>query len=89
MRTVKEVQVLELEFPMDYQPLHWKVKPGHFLAHFIGHEGAGSLHSYLKDKSWITSLSAGATDQARGITTFRITIRVTRAGLSKSSNFIG
>ena len=83
MKTVREAQVLELSFPMDYQPPYWKVKPGCFIAHFLAHEGPGSLHSFLKDNGWITSLGAGVNDDARGITVFKVTPYLTREGLRK------
>ena len=52
------------------------------MAHFIGHEGPGSLHSYLKDKGWITALSAGPQNLARGFAMFKVTLHLTNDGFS-------
>lgn len=73
---------LEISFPLDFQPPHWRYKPANFLAHFIGHEGPGSLYSYLKGKGWVSSLSAGPQTLARGFAMFKITIHLTQEGFS-------
>ena len=80
VQTIMSFHALEISFPLEYQPPHWRYKPGNFLGHFIGHEGRGSLHSYLKTKGWITSLSAGPQSLARGFSTFKVTVYLTHAG---------
>ena len=37
----------------------YKIKPLHYLSWTIGHEGKGSLISYLREKIWALSLTAG------------------------------
>ena len=76
---------LEVSFPLEYQKPFWKHKPINFITHFVGHEGPGSLHSYLKKKQWVTSLSCGAQDLARGIAMFKVTIHMTPEGFGKPS----
>lgn len=76
---------IEISFPLGYQPPQWKYKPGNFLGHFVGHEGRGSLHSYLKNKGWITSLSAGPQSLGRGFSMFKITTHLTQAGFRECS----
>ncbi len=71
---------LEISFPLEYQAPLWKHKPINFIAHFVGYEGPGSLHSYLKRKHWITSLSTGPQNLARGFAMFKITIHLTPEG---------
>ncbi|KAI0784388.1 insulin-degrading enzyme [Abortiporus biennis] len=78
--TVMSFHALEIIFPIPYQPPFWKGSPGSFVAHFVGHEGPGSLHSYLKSKHWIIALSAGPQTLARGFGTFKITLRLTKEG---------
>jgi insulysin len=75
---------VEISFPLRYQPPLWRHKPASFLGHFVGHEGPGSLHSYLKKKGWITSLNAGAQNLARGIAMFKATCHLTKEGFSES-----
>lgn len=75
---------VEISFPLVYQPPLWKYKPGSFLAHFVGHEGPGSLFSYLKQKGWATALSSGAQNIARGFAMFKVTVHLTEDGFCKS-----
>lgn len=84
VQTVMGFHALEISFPLEYQPPHYRTKPASFLAHLIGHEGPGSLHSYLKNNHWVTSLSAGPQNLARGFAMFKITIHLTEEGLSES-----
>lgn len=78
-----DFHVVEVSFPLGYQAPNWRHKPANFLAHFIGHEGPGSLHSYLKDKGWVTGLSSGAQNLSRGFGMFKITLQLTKEGFSK------
>jgi insulysin len=80
VQTIMSFHALEISFPLDYQPPHWRYKPGNFLAHFVGHEGPGSLHSYLKSKGWITSLTAGPQSLARGFAMLKVTTHLTQEG---------
>ena len=74
---------LEVSFPFPFMPPYWKYKPGNFLAHFLGHEGPGSLHSYLKDKGWTTGLSSGPQSLARGFSMFKVTVQMTPEGFGE------
>ncbi|KAH8099586.1 Metalloenzyme, LuxS/M16 peptidase-like protein [Cristinia sonorae] len=80
VQTVMSFHAIEISWPFPYQPPHWRHQPGHFLAHFVGHEGPGSLHSYLKQKGWILALSAGPQNLSRGFAMFKITLRLTKSG---------
>lgn len=74
---------VEISFPLEYQPPFWRHKPANFLCHFVGHEGPGSLYSYLKKKHWATALSCGPQNLARGFAMFKITVHLTPEGFSK------
>jgi insulysin len=76
---------LEISFPIEEQTSQWKFKPAQFLSHFVGHEGPGSLMSYLKDKGWVTGLSAGPQNLGRGFAMFKCTMYLTEEGFSKFS----
>jgi insulysin len=76
------IHVVEISFPLIYQPPHYRYKPAQLVAHLVGHEGPGSLHSYLKNKGWITGLNAGPQALARGFAMFRVTIHLTQEGFS-------
>lgn len=73
---------LEISFPLEWQPPLWQLKPAQFIGHLSGHEGPGSLHSYLKKKGWITDLSSGPQSLARGFDMFKLTVYLTLDGFS-------
>ncbi|OJT08672.1 Insulin-degrading enzyme [Trametes pubescens] len=88
VQTIMSFHALEVSFPLPYQPPMWRHKPGNFLAHFLGHEGPGSLHSYLKQKGWVTGLSAGPQNLARGFAMFKITLYMTPQGFEQYETLI-
>lgn len=84
VQTIMSFHAVEVSFPLPYQPAMWKYKPGNFLSHFSGHEGPGSLHSYLKQKGWLTSLSSGPQNLGREFAMFKITLHLTQEGFCES-----
>ena len=48
----KDVRELSLMFPMPDHAEHYKTKPLSIIGHVLGHEGKGSLLSYLKQQGW-------------------------------------
>jgi len=81
-QTIMSMYALEISFPLEYQSPLWKLKPAHVISHLVGHEGPGSLHSYLKKQGWITELSAGPTPLGRGFDSFKVTLYLTVDGFS-------
>lgn len=77
----------EISFPLPYQDPHWRVKPANYISHFVGHEGPGSLHAYLKNKGWIVSLSAGEQRLGRGFEIFKISVHLSKEGFRKFLKF--
>lgn len=75
-----DFHAMEISFPIDEQIPQWRFKPGGYLSDIIGYEGAGSLHSLLKERGWITTLSSGVQDLARGFATFKITLYLSKNG---------
>ncbi|KAM7259044.1 hypothetical protein ACFE04_014785 [Oxalis oulophora] len=63
LEAVKDVHILDLTWTLPCLRQEYLKKSEDYLAHLLGHEGRGSLHSFLKDKGWITSLSAGVGDE--------------------------
>ncbi|RDB21223.1 hypothetical protein Hypma_011756 [Hypsizygus marmoreus] len=80
VQTIMSFHALEISFPLDYQPPHFKHKPANLISHFVGHEGPGSLFSYLKGKGWVTGLSSGPQNLTRGFSMFKITLYLTQEG---------
>ncbi|GAA5900202.1 uncharacterized protein JCM6883_002774 [Sporobolomyces salmoneus] len=80
-RTVKDTPQLRVEFPLPDLKSKWQTKPGQYVSHFIGHEGAGSILAELKDRGWATSLSSGCSNGSAGFDFLRININMTATGL--------
>ena len=87
VQAVRSFCSLDLSFPLLYQLPYWRYKPALFLGHLVGHEGPGSLHSYLTRTGWITSLDAGPYNLARGFAMFKVTVRLTKEGFRASPMF--
>ncbi|KAA1068439.1 Insulinase (Peptidase M16) [Puccinia graminis f. sp. tritici] len=80
-RMVKDTNYLEITFPMPDQAPYYDTQPLGFISHHIGHEGPGSVMSYLKKMGWVNTLSAGASGGVTGFDLFKITLDLTANGL--------
>jgi insulysin len=78
---VKERRMLVLYFPVPSSFSMYLTKPLRLLSHCIGHEGPGSILSYLKRKGWGIELGAGTTTQTQHFSLFDISIKLTVDGL--------
>lgn len=58
-------------------------QPTNYMTHFIGHEGKGSILSYLKKQGWSNYLRAGMSHGAAGFDFFKVTVDLTPDGLSE------
>jgi insulysin len=59
-KPVMDSRELNLTFPFINEEYMHESQPSRYLSHLIGHEGPGSIMSYVKNKGWANSLSAGA-----------------------------
>lgn len=52
---------LQIELTWSMPSMHdlYKIKPHHYIAWIIGHEGKGSLISYLRKKMWCLDIYSG------------------------------
>jgi len=78
---VKATRFVLLKFPIPDQTDKYESKPCGYLSHLIGHEGAGSLLSSLKNRGWVDELSAGPSDGGLGWDTFEIYTDLTEEGI--------
>ncbi len=78
---LKNLHKLIYSFPMPSAKKHFRTRPFTYLAHFIGHEGKGSIYAALRDKGWISSLNASgmSLDDIQG--GFEVEIELTPEGL--------
>ncbi|WRT69793.1 uncharacterized protein IL334_006784 [Kwoniella shivajii] len=80
-KPVRDMRGLEITFPFPDLDHLYQSRPTHFLAHFLGHEGRGSILSYLKKRGWVNSLRAGNHHDAAGFSLFKVTVDLTPEGL--------
>ncbi|KAK8089998.1 peptidase M16 inactive domain-containing protein [Apiospora hydei] len=81
-KPVMDSRELNLFFPfMDEEKLY-ESQPSRYISHLIGHEGPGSVFSYIKSKGWANSLSAGVYAICPGTPgVFDCQVRLTKDGL--------
>lgn len=84
----KNIRELSLVFPVADQSLLFASKPLTIVGHVLGHEGRGSLFSYLKEKNWAEYLSAGSALNYQGGSTFSVTVGLTEQGLSHQQDVV-
>ncbi|THH18538.1 hypothetical protein EUX98_g8939 [Antrodiella citrinella] len=80
VKTVKDYHGFNLSFLLPSQALNFETKPVHFITHFIGHEGPGSLCAHLKKKGWLVDISAGLSGGNRDVQALKISGELTREG---------
>ena len=78
---VKDVRMLSLEFPLPPALAHYRAQPLRLIGGILGHEGAGSLLSILKDEGLATGLSAGAGYETADFASMHIVVQLTPQGL--------
>ncbi|OCH85237.1 LuxS/MPP-like metallohydrolase [Obba rivulosa] len=80
IKTVKDYYDFNLTFLIPDQAPLYETQPARVLAHFLGHEGPGSVCTYLKKKGWLVSLSASVSSRNRSVTTFKVDGTLTKEG---------
>ncbi|KAK3870248.1 hypothetical protein Pcinc_024512 [Petrolisthes cinctipes] len=55
----KEYHSVEIVWALPSLKKHYRTKPLHYVGHLLGHEGKGSILSYLKKKVWAVGLYSG------------------------------
>jgi len=83
---VKDGHLLTTSWCLPPLGKQYRSKAEDYLAHLIGHEGAGSLLAALKARGWATGLSAGVgeggTDRSSAAYVFEVGVTLTDAGLA-------
>ncbi len=85
---VKDIRDLIIEFSIPGTRGLYKQKPGNQLGFILGHEGKGSLLSFLKSNGWATTLAAGAGSRTNEYGIASIRIGLTSTGLDNYKNVI-
>ena len=77
---IKDIRNLVMTFPLPGTRHLYASKPGRQFGFILGHEGPGSLLSYLKEKGWAISLSAGAGARSADHGSASVTVGLTQSG---------
>lgn len=82
---IKDVRHVTLTWglPEERSEAVFRAKPSSYLSHLLGHEGPGSVLSYLKARGWALSLYGGASDSTSGYVLFDVHVELTEAGLER------
>lgn len=88
-KPIMDKRSIELTFPyLDEEDL-FESQPGSYISHLIGHEGPGSIMSYVKAKGWAESLTSGAYNVCPGSPgLFNVEIRLTEDGLKNYKEIV-
>ncbi|ETP29654.1 hypothetical protein F442_21238 [Phytophthora nicotianae P10297] len=85
---VKDLRVIDVSWPLP--SLHWDflTKPTKILSHLMGHEGPGSILSYLKAQKWANGLSAGLFRDNEDWGLFCVKVDVTDTGIEHVNDVV-
>jgi insulysin len=90
---VNDLRQVTITFPILYKDDNdhteaLLTKQSTYVGHVIGHEGPGSLLSYLKRKGWANSIASGSESDLSDFETFEVTVALTRLGLEKVDEIV-
>ena len=86
---VKDDRQLIISFALPCIDDYYRDKPDSLIAYLIGHEGPGSLLSYLKQQRWAMRLSAGSGIHGSNFKDFNISIAMTELGEQHVKDIVG
>lgn len=92
---VQDLRQITISWPIIYKDGSFDrisallTKQANYVAHLVGHEGPGSLLSYLKAKGWVNSLSASGGAELSDFESFEVTVGLTSAGLDAINKILG
>lgn len=87
-KPVMDSRSLEMTFPFPDEEHLYESQPSHYISHLIGHEGPGSILSYIKEKGWALELSAGSYTVSPGSALFLVNVRLTEEGLERYQDIV-
>lgn len=81
---VRKIHALTITWALPPQQQYYRVKPLHYISWLVGHEGKGSILSYLRKKCWALALFGGngetGFEQNSTYSVFSISITLTDEG---------
>ncbi|KAJ1959317.1 metalloprotease, partial [Dipsacomyces acuminosporus] len=89
IKSIREQRTLDLTFPLPDLKPYFLTKPARYLGSLVGHEGKGSVLSFLKKRGWATSIVAGRSPTAAdGFDMFKVTVCLTETGMKNYKDVI-
>ncbi|GAA5812303.1 hypothetical protein MFLAVUS_005754 [Mucor flavus] len=88
IKSVKKTRTLDVTFPFPDQGPFYESQPAHYISHLTGHEGPGSILSFLKKKNWATYLSSGMCFGGIGFGFFHVSVDLTEQGIEHYEDVI-
>ncbi|OQS04220.1 insulin-degrading-like enzyme, metalloprotease family M16A [Thraustotheca clavata] len=85
---VKDLRTIEIAWPLPPMRQDFLEKPTSILSHLLGHEGPGSLLSYLKKMKWVNELSAGLMKDHDDWSMFCVEVEATEAGITHVNDIV-
>jgi insulysin len=85
---VKDIRELTLTFSLPSFIEHYKTKPEMLVGFCIGHEGKGSVLSFVKKQGLATGMSAGGGNTTADYGSFMINIKLTQKGVDHYQDVI-
>ena len=89
VQPVKSEHQLIISFAMESIDQYYLDKPESLLAYLLGHEGKGSILSYLKQQQWAMALTAGSGINGYNFKDFNINITLTEQGEANINEIVG
>ena len=88
VKPVKNDRQLIVSFAMPSIDPYYRNKPESILTYLLGHEGEGSILSYLKKQSWALNLTAGSGVNGSNFKDFNLSIALTELGQQHINDII-
>ena len=88
MVPIKDRRNLVISFPIPDLTEYYKACPAGYVAHFIGHEGPGSVLSALRSRGWCNGLTAGPFLVARGFSEFSVAVDLSEEGMNHIEDIV-
>ncbi|RWS06152.1 insulin-degrading enzyme-like protein, partial [Dinothrombium tinctorium] len=84
---IRDSRSLRVTFTIPDLTEHYRSRPEHYVSHLVGHESAGSLLSFLKEKKLCNTLSSGARFES-GFGFFDVTVDLTEEGILRTNEVV-
>ncbi|KAJ0393808.1 hypothetical protein ATCC90586_001339 [Pythium insidiosum] len=85
---VKDLRIIDISWPLPSLYKQFLTKPSRTLSHLLGHEGKGSVLSFLKAQRWANGLSSGLMRDNEDWALFSVKVEATEEGIAHTEDVI-